>query len=289
MSIAHLADTGLPFNRKERFYTGTVLPMLVCADNFAHFGRLTELAGLGWINVDPRPNSANVQFFTEYNFAESLFGPARERFSGAPTSRETPDVMIYVTGPRRALLAIEAKMYKRPSAAALEKQLKAQAPLVRYLAESLNVAPENVAHVALLPEQLAAEIGPLPFRSIMWERLLATYADVGQAYFVDVLRLALERYRELRASKVMNFGGNAEVELVGADIYRSHREGTLMLEWMGRTGGLYGAKLAKDLATGTWRRQRYQCRCEAAGKPNWFKVAEFVARIDALDPQHAGR
>jgi len=31
MSLAELAETRLPFNRKERFFTGTVLPMLVCA------------------------------------------------------------------------------------------------------------------------------------------------------------------------------------------------------------------------------------------------------------------
>jgi len=90
MSIAHLADTGLPFNLKERYFTGTVLPMLVCADNFAHFGRLTELAGLGRIEVDARPSSANVQFFTEYGFAESVIGEAKARFLDAPTRKDTP-------------------------------------------------------------------------------------------------------------------------------------------------------------------------------------------------------
>jgi hypothetical protein len=77
VSIAHLADSGLPFNRKERFFTGTVLPMLVCTDGFAHFGRLTELVGLGRIDVDPHPDSTNVQFFTEYSFVESVIGDAR--------------------------------------------------------------------------------------------------------------------------------------------------------------------------------------------------------------------
>ena len=87
MSIAHLADTGLPFNRKERFFTGTVLPMLVCAADFAHFSRLTELVGLGPIEVDARPSSANVQFFTEYSFVESVVGEAKLRFPGAPVRK----------------------------------------------------------------------------------------------------------------------------------------------------------------------------------------------------------
>ncbi|XXT25320.1 hypothetical protein WME94_27705 [Sorangium sp. So ce429] len=87
MSIAHLADTGLPFNRKERYFTGTVLPMLVCADNFARFGRLTELVGLDQVDVDARPTSADVQFFTEYSFVESVVGEAKARFPGAPVKK----------------------------------------------------------------------------------------------------------------------------------------------------------------------------------------------------------
>lgn len=41
--MAELVDHGLPLNRKERFYTATVLPMLVCTDDFGHLDRLLEL------------------------------------------------------------------------------------------------------------------------------------------------------------------------------------------------------------------------------------------------------
>lgn len=288
MSVSHLADTGLPFNRKERYFTGTVLPMLVCADSFAHFGRLTELAGLGRIHVDATPASADVQFFTEYGFAESLVGAARERFPGAPTSRETPDVMIYVAGPRKALLAIEAKMYDRPSAAELKTQLAAQTTQVSYLAAQLGVEASRVAHVALLPARLAGEVGPLPVRTVTWEQIRDTFADVGPPYFVETLRVALERYDHLAAPRVMAFGANAEVKLTGAEIHRRHRDGTLTLGWMGRRGGLLGPDLAKDLATGTWRTQSYECSSKAVGNPNWFTVAEFVAKVDALGQERAG-
>jgi hypothetical protein len=50
----------------------------------------------GQINVDARPSSANVQFFTEYRFAESFIGDAKSRFPGVPTRKDTPDVLIYV-------------------------------------------------------------------------------------------------------------------------------------------------------------------------------------------------
>jgi hypothetical protein len=288
MSIAKLADTGLPFNRKERFFTGTVFPMLVCADNFAHFGRLAELAGLERLTVDATPTSANVQFFTEYNFAESLVGPAKERFPGAPTGRETPDVMIYVAGSRRALLAIEAKMYDRPSTAEMKMQIAAQAKQVSYLAAQLGVEASQVAHVALLPERLASEIGLLPVRTITWEQIRDTFADVAPPYFVEVLRVALERYDQLVAPRMIVFGANAEQQQAGAALYEMHQRGTLMTPWMGRSGGLHGPKMAKDLAIGAWHTKRYECSSKTVRNPNWFTVADFVAKVDAHELTRAG-
>jgi hypothetical protein len=43
MSVEAMIATGLPLNRKERYYTGTVLPLIICADDFAPFHRLTDL------------------------------------------------------------------------------------------------------------------------------------------------------------------------------------------------------------------------------------------------------
>jgi hypothetical protein len=283
MSIAHLADTGLPFNRKERYFTGTVLPMLVCADNFAHFGRLTQLGGLGRIEVDARPNSANVQFFTEYSFVESVVGEARARFPDAPTRKDTPDVLIYVAGPRRALIAIEAKMYDRPTAAEMNEQLATQAALIRYIAGRLDVEAACIGHVALLPAALASELGKLIVATVTWERLLETYADVAPPYFVEVLRVALARHEQL-ASPRPTWGANAEMKLTGAEIYERHHAGSLATPWMGRKGGLNGAELAKDLTSGTWRGQFYECSSRPVQNTNWFTVAEFVARIDARQP-----
>src|SRR6185312_6165083 len=36
-------DSSLPLNRKERFYTGTVLPMLIASDGFMHLNRFLRL------------------------------------------------------------------------------------------------------------------------------------------------------------------------------------------------------------------------------------------------------
>lgn len=277
LGIANLSNTALPLNRKERYFTGTVLPMLVCAHEFAHFSRLTVLAGLGEVHVDARPLQTNVQFFTEYGFAESIVGDAKSHFSDAPTTRDTPDVLIYIAGPRAMLLAIEAKMYDNPYKAELEEQLRAQDVILRYLQRKLGIATNHVAHVALLPQKLATKIGELSVRTITWEQVLEAYSDVAPAYFVETLRLALERYEQL-ASRIL-YGANAQFKLCGEIIVDKYRAGELENSWMGRRNGLIGDELQNDINTGTWRTFMYECSSIPVDNRNWFRVKEFVERF----------
>ena len=72
-----------------------------------------------------------------------------------------------------------------------------------------------------------------------------------------------------------------ETRLIGAEIYERHRAGSIATPWMGRKGGPAGAELARDIASGTWRGQSYECSSKQVENRNWFTVAEFVARIDA--------
>src|SRR6266511_3351664 len=125
MSLASLVAAGLPLNRKERFYTGTVFPAIVCAEGFAYFGRLANvIPGCPAFQVDARPRSANVQVFTEYGLWESIFGEAaRKRFTVPPTARDTPDILVYLAVDPPVLIALEAKMYDRPTREALQEQM----------------------------------------------------------------------------------------------------------------------------------------------------------------------
>src|SRR5437899_7537227 len=77
------------------------------------------------------PDSANLQFFTEYGFAESAITPsAKKRFPAGFPSRETPDLMIYVEGEPKRLFAVEAKMYHRPTKERLIEQIFGQKVLL---------------------------------------------------------------------------------------------------------------------------------------------------------------
>lgn len=65
---------GLPLNRKERYYTGTVLPMIIAADDCAHLSRFLRLCGFDDApKADELARGAeDLQFFTEYSLVESV-------------------------------------------------------------------------------------------------------------------------------------------------------------------------------------------------------------------------
>lgn len=138
----------LPVNRKERFYTGTVLPMLVCADNFRHLGLFLSLCGLHNCRA-----GEDVQFFTEYGFGESVYTETDKQLWQGPFSHDTPDVVIRSGD---WLLTVEAKMFHNPTAADLDRQMKAQKPLVDLWVDRLGVSQHQ--HVLLLPHGLAEQV-----------------------------------------------------------------------------------------------------------------------------------
>jgi hypothetical protein len=159
---------GLPLNRKERYYTGTVLPMIVASDGFAHLDRLLGLCGLEPAGVgrdNPLDGHQPVAFFTEYNFAESNYTPAdKARFADAPSDADTPDIVIVGSD---WLLCIEAKVFHNPRPAALNTQMAQQKVLVDYWTRALRLQPNRVAHVLLIPAGLDSEGVTSPV--VTWE------------------------------------------------------------------------------------------------------------------------
>lgn len=275
-AITDAAAARLPVNRKERFYTGTVLPMLAFSDDFAHTHRLLTLCGLPGIRVDGDDGVHDVQTYTEYSFAESVFTPDdRRRFVDKPPAADTPDLVL--TGPGW-LLAIEAKMFDAVSAADLRRQLDAQAVLVDYWRTTLAV--EHVEHVALLPRTLASRIGgELPTPVVLWEDVADAYRWVGPRFWVATLDQALRA--GLHTDETLAFGINAHAALTGAELVAAaHSTDPPVYTVMGRNGGLAGKLLAADVATGGWRTQLYEVRRDGEPNRNWFPIAAFLDLVD---------
>jgi hypothetical protein len=247
--------------------------------------------GLGPVQVDARPDSATVQLFTEYGYLESSLEEPSD--PEAPTTRDTPDVVVFVTEPRRVLLVIEAKLFDRPNRVELGQQLTAQAMLVDHLARNREVAAGDVAQVLLLPGALAAELTldpvalpagwPARIRVLTWEQLLAAYQPVAPAYWTAVLGQALTRYEDLKTKRRAS-RSNADRLLTGQALVDGYRDGSLVSSWMGCGGGLDGSRLQAHLASGLWRTQPYEWRpTPLPGNRNWFPVADFAAHVHNLD------
>jgi hypothetical protein len=269
-----LLETRLPLNRKERYYTGTVLPMLVACDGFTHLPRFLVLCGLQ-VEMDvynALEHDHHLQFFTEYSFLESRFTDRdRARFPEAPTEGDTPDVIIVGDD---WLLAVEAKMYHNPNAKALNLQMQRQRVIVDYLREKFHIPTDRVAHVLLLPS--AFHPGELASPVVTWEAVLDEYRVVGPAYWVGVLEAALMRYDELVSRS--GGGDNADGKMLGSEIVDAHAYRTLGFTFMGRQGGITGMLMQEDIETGKWRAQSYEVRYEPLGTRNWFPIKDFIAR-----------
>ncbi len=278
------AGQRLPLNRKERYYTGTVLPARIASDGLLHLPRFLRLCDLDVATVDDGSGkldgSQDVQVFTEYSFAESILPSERHRFAGAPLQGDTPDLVL--SGPDW-LLAVEAKVFHRPTVAALDAQMTRQANLVQYWTRLFRLDPARVRHVLLVPEQLLRGRRQLAWQVVTWQQVRDSYDIVGDGYWLGVLRAALDRYDEL-ASPEPTFGANADGRLTGEQIAARSAEGAAAYEWVGRAGGLNGTAFAADRADGSWRTRAYEMRREAppTSNTNWFTISDFVSAV--VDP-----
>lgn len=103
-------------------------------------------AGLTSTRIPARPTCSSSPSTASWSPSSERRGRAsRAHFPGAPTRKDTPDVVIYVVGPRPALIAIEAKMYDRPTTTKLNEQLGAQTARRRHHRRRVR-RPERVGH-----------------------------------------------------------------------------------------------------------------------------------------------
>ena len=281
MSLRDMVEIELPLNRKERFFTGTVFPMIVCKDNFKNFHIFTSLiAGLGDIEIEANPDSTNIQFFTEYSLVESIYGSSRKRFpKPRPTSKDTPDIVILVNGETKTLIAIEAKMFGLPTSRKLVDQMENQGKILDYLKKCLSI--DKIVHCALLPQKLASQLGDFGYPVVTWEQIRDEYGRIYQGdYFLELLKISLELYGDL-VSRGVSFGQYAEAKMRGEDIYNLYKANELNMIIMGRSRGLQGAY--SDIRLDRWRNQHYET--SSVTEPpnsNWFFVKQFVERIDVI-------
>lgn len=279
MSLEKLFEQRLPINRKERYYTATVLPGIICHDNFKGLEKFLGLLGIRGIAPDPNPDTTDFQLFTEYGLVESIFGvETRKRFPDCPPMHDIPDVLISVRG---FLVAIEAKMYDQVTAGMLEFQMERQGRLLSYIAgewEKQNRGPTEIRHVALLPKQLADTLNGFRHPVITWEEIIDAYRPLQRAtYFFRMLEIAIGAYPKLKSKNVKNY----DAILPGAEIVHRSKLGILEFKTMGRKDGFDGSLLKEDVKSGRWPKQNYQVAlADDPANSNWFPVQLFLDLVN---------
>lgn len=261
----------LPINRKERYYTGTVLPAIFADNRFLNLDLFLGMCGLPGVTVGQ--DNPWIEFLTEYGFAESVFTTeAKAQFPGAPVTRETPDVIIAGAD---WLIVVEAKMFHRPGKGALNTQFNAQKPIVEAIRHGLGIDPARVRHGFLLVDQTSAPDGA-DF-VITWADIIEAYHGIGPDYWVEALRRAVNAYDVLKSQMV----DNADARISGLELVGLHALGQLSIASVGRVGGRNGTAFTNDIATGAWQVVEYQVSHQRPPNTNWMPVSEFLAAVES--------
>ena len=204
LELLYSLNHRLPLNRKESFYSATVLPGIIWSDGLTGF---FQLLGMPEISIDLNPDTTNVQIFSEYNLLDAIRG-IKPGFSNwehllPRMTGDTPDFVVFVNMVVPVLVVVEAKLFDKSSAVIAEQIERQRATM----AALRSVMPEyQTLHVALVPESVAAAVratagDPECFKTITWEAIAECYTVVPAAsYWVRLLKFALKSEPHLRAT-----------------------------------------------------------------------------------------
>ena len=274
--LQEILKSELPINRKERFYTGTVLPSLL------FHGGLSNL--YSFLREIPEfPNEVNEQntkddflFYTEYNLKESA-GKKSVGTEIFTATRDTPDVIIQILKPLTVFVIIEAKMFANLTQNDFSRQMRAQKEAVIDILKK-RYQGSRMFHVALVPSQLGFKDTP-DYKVVNWQFFIDNRElSVQGNYFFAYLKFALENYSGLVSEK---YGKASTVrdELRGTKIYQDGKTGKTL--WVGRNGGR--SAIEEDVRKDVWRNKLYGTNTEKpkdGREGNWLSSVEFAEIVD---------
>ncbi|KAA0244885.1 MAG: hypothetical protein EDM75_15505, partial [Chlorobiota bacterium] len=278
----------LPLNRKERFFTGTVLPQIICSDNFKNLSLFFELIPdfPGGIEIRPDAYNNNILFFTEYSLKESLVEENhKKKFNGNYDTKDTPDAIILITEPQILLVVIEAKMYSNASAEKINEQLRNQKWIIDELREIHSISAENIFHIAITPAGMIRHRSAINEPLIYWEDILHKYKDLlTNNYFYETLSIAISKFDNLKSqSGGLTYGKNMDEKISGEVIVELHKKGNKFI--VGRGGGISGDQLRTDLQKGGWKSFEYEVNYSQTipVNRNWFTSEQFVKAVESME------
>jgi hypothetical protein len=268
----------LPLNRKERFYTATVLPSLLFHKGLSNFYRfLREIRNFP-SDINEESTGDTFLFYTEYNLKQSGGKKSVGKEISTPTG-DTPDVIIEILRPPRVFVFIEGKMFENLAQPKLDKQMKRQRiAVIDVLKKDFNTDDDHIFHVALIPKGLGFK-DTLDYQVINWELFKDDHGfKVQDNYFYNYLTFALDHYKRLVGDKFRQAETVKGYE-TGLNIYQNWKEQKGL--WIGRRGGRL--QIIKDIEEDKWQDRAYCWNTEKPQKGlkgHWISSEEFVKLVE---------
>lgn len=265
----------LPLNRKERFYTGTILPALLFHNGLNNFYTFLRTIKEFPDDINEAKTKDNFLFYTEYNLKQSA-GKKKNVGRIIPTeTNETPDVAIEILKPKKIFIIIEAKMFHNVSQSSLSSQMsKQRKAVIEPLRKAFQLEESKVFHVALAPRMSKLKDGQY-FQVINWEFFIDNEKlNLKNSYFCDYLRFALDNYESLVATEPPYRKER------GQQIYEDGKNSGNL--WVGRKGGIKTIK--EDIKANKWKTRKYFINPDkpppGGRKQNWISSKTFTDLVD---------
>ena len=290
--------------RTERYFTATLLPLVLFHDNFGglrSFVKLvaekatTEFDREGVEHPWGAPDYGDfndVEVITEFHIKRdvalalkhgSLIAPVEallppEEEAGAPERLDAPDLVI-IAG--KEIIVCEAKFFGKFKGAALNKQLRSQRDQVRYLFQVREL--RAFRHIAIVPQAL----DDIDCDAVLtWEEIANLSGRVlGEKHYVtERLVNAVKRYKKTKhrvgiRPGVRNYDGVAELkdirvmcQQLGDKISIGHKGGDAALR------KLHYA----DAAARRWKWRLPATNQGVADPSNWIKGKQFVRAVQSI-------
>ncbi|MCV2419259.1 hypothetical protein LNV47_01480 [Paucibacter sp. DJ4R-1] len=246
--------------RDERFFCQHLYNLIRQHGAASFVARLNELTGLNLPIDTPWEAGFEVCFYRDH-------WHLHERTHDLHSPKRTFDLCLFS---HQHIVIIEAKAQQGfdqdPGQLESFRQDRIQ---VKALCEVDDVRVVALASSAYLNEPRSAQVdGTFDGRPMSWKDMAALYGND------PVLQRADEIYE-----KPDSGGRNNEGKLTGEQLLA--RTALEPMLYVGRSGGLTGALMRADIASGQWRMQRYETSTmrPALSNKNWFSVAEFVEAV----------
>jgi hypothetical protein len=273
------SKTEIPMNRKEKFFSATVLPSILFHNGLSNFYTFLHLIDKFPAQITEKNTSDHFFFFSEYSLRQSA-GPRNVGVQIDTESGDIPDILIEIIRPVRSVVVIEAKMFQNYPQKDFDDQMNRQKRLVlNGIQEKFKIDDDKVFHMGLVPEKLGYK-NRQSYQVINWEVFLGdSFATKGNC-FINYLRFALTHYYSLVEKKQSKIASTVKELISGMALFRDAEEGKFF--WVGRKGGI--KQFTEDAKDGSWVNRRYSWndnRPDRGQAGNWITGAKFAQIIRA--------